>query len=191
MNPNALIVVGAVIVAIIPVVFLAIILTRYVKVGPNQMLVVSGRKVRLPDGTFVGFRFVRGGGTFVLPILEKAEVLSLEVQTIEMPGLRTRTSDGAGIQADCIAQVKIDSNDASVLSAVEYFLGKSAGECTNIVRPVLEKHVLNALSASTAELISQNPASCADAAQKSAAADLAKMGMTIVSLTLRRIRSYP
>jgi len=191
MNSNALIVIAAATVAIGTVVLMAMMLMRYVKVGPSQMLVVSGRKVQLPDGTFAGFRVVRGGGTFVLPILEKAEVLSLEVQTIEMPGLRTRTSDGSGVQADCIAQVKIDSNDASVLSAVEYFLGKSAVECTNIVRPVLEKHVSNALSASTAELISQNPASCADAAQKSAAADLAKMGMTIVSLTLRRIRSYP
>lgn len=189
MNPNALIVIAAVIMAIVTLVLMAMILMRYVKVGPNQMLVVSGRKVQLPNGTFAGFRVVRGGGTFVLPIIEKAEVLSLEVQTIEMPGLRARTSDGAGVQADCVAQVKIDSNDNSVLSAVEYFLGKSAVECTNIVRPVLEKHVSNALSASTAELISQNPASCADAAQKSAAADLAKMGMTIVSLTLRKIRS--
>ena len=43
--------------------------SRYVKVGPNQVLVISGRKHRMqdPDGTVrdVGFRIVKGGGVFV------------------------------------------------------------------------------------------------------------------------------
>src|SRR5690242_21113228 len=44
--------------------FVAIWASRYTKVGPNQVLVISGRKHRIsdPDGTIrdVGFRIVKG-----------------------------------------------------------------------------------------------------------------------------------
>ncbi|MGH7990873.1 MAG: flotillin family protein, partial [Limisphaerales bacterium] len=38
------------------------VLSRYTKVGPNQVLVVSGIQHRAEDGTKVGFRIVKGGG---------------------------------------------------------------------------------------------------------------------------------
>lgn len=42
---------------------------RYVKVGPNEVLVISGqrRKVSETDGTVstVGFRITKGGGAFI------------------------------------------------------------------------------------------------------------------------------
>lgn len=40
----------------------------YAKVVPSLALILSGRKVRLPDGRVVGFRYVKGGGTFDLPV---------------------------------------------------------------------------------------------------------------------------
>jgi len=49
--------------------FIGIWASRYTKVGPNQVLVISGRKHRMmdPDGTAhdIGFRIVKGGGVFV------------------------------------------------------------------------------------------------------------------------------
>jgi flotillin len=66
----------------------AIWASRYTKVGPNQVLVVSGHRHKFvgPDGTvqYRGFRIVKGGGTFVLPVLEKVDVLSLELLTIDV-----------------------------------------------------------------------------------------------------------
>ena len=47
-------------------VFFGIWASRYTKVGPNQVLVISGRKHQMadPDGNVrdVGFRIVKGGG---------------------------------------------------------------------------------------------------------------------------------
>ncbi len=64
------------------VIFAAIWASRYVRVGPNRVLIVSGRQHVRPDGTRRGFRIVRGGGTFVIPVIEKADSLSLEVLNI-------------------------------------------------------------------------------------------------------------
>ncbi|HMP81695.1 MAG TPA: flotillin family protein, partial [Verrucomicrobiota bacterium] len=70
---------GALIVVIF--VFGRIWASRYTKVGPNQVLVISGRKHRMvdPDGTQreIGFRVVKGGGVFVWPVFEKVDIVSL------------------------------------------------------------------------------------------------------------------
>jgi uncharacterized membrane protein YqiK len=79
MNHQLIPILAAAAIVFVTLVFMAIALSRYVKVGPNQVLIVSGRKVQLPDGRCVGFRMVKGGGTFVFPIIERADVLSLEV----------------------------------------------------------------------------------------------------------------
>jgi flotillin len=188
MNPQYTIILLAAFVVLIPFVFMGVWLCRYTKVGPNQVLIVSGRKVQLPDGTFAGFRIVKGGGTFVWPIIERVDVLSLEVTTIEMPRSRAQTAGGRAIEADCIAQIKINSEDASIVAAAEHFLNKRQPEIKNIVRPVLEKHLSEVLGSSSIEETIQNPAACAARVQTSAAADLGKMGLSLISFTIRNTR---
>ncbi len=93
------------VVTIVMVIFLifALVLSRYTKVGPNQVLVVSGCKHRYvdPDGSVQsrGFRIVKGGGTFVCPMMEKVDLLSLELLTIDVQtpgGLHQQRRAGEG-----------------------------------------------------------------------------------------------
>ena len=69
------------VVAIVAVAFFFIMIwaSRYTKVGPNEVLVISGRKHRARDaeGRAItrGFRMVQGGGTFVWPVIEKVDIL--------------------------------------------------------------------------------------------------------------------
>src|ERR1051326_6648847 len=88
----AMVSVGLVIIVII---FMAIWAGRYIKVGPNEVLVVSGRRHRYvdPDGTVQtrGFRLRKGGGTFVIQVIEKVDRLSLELLTIDVEQLQRKT----------------------------------------------------------------------------------------------------
>src|SRR6266566_7936644 len=93
---------------VVVVIFMAIWASRYTKVGPNEVLVVSGRKHRYadPDGTVQnrGFRIVKGGGTFVIPVIEKVDVLSLELLTIDVQTPEVYTSKGVPVKVDGVAQ---------------------------------------------------------------------------------------
>jgi flotillin len=189
MNPPYAVILAVIALVVVMFIFVAIWASRFVKVGPNQVLVVSGRKVQLPDGRFVGYRMVKGGGTFVLPVIERTDVLSLEVITVEMPGSKAQTAGGHAVQADCVAQVKINSDDVSLLAATERFLSKSQPETANIVRPILEKHLSSVLASSSLEAASQNPAACAALVQAAAASDLARMGLSMLGFTMRNARA--
>src|ERR1041385_4441161 len=118
------------------ILFMAIWASRYTKVGPNQVLVVSGRKHRYtdPDGTAQtrGFRVVKGGGSFVIPVLEKVDVLSLELLTIDVQTQEVYTSKGVPVRVDGVAQIKIKGDDISIATAAEQFLSKKTDEIKNV-----------------------------------------------------------
>ena len=186
-------IIGAV-ATILLVVFIFIVIwaSRYTKVGPNQVLVISGRKRKMvdPDGTAreVGFRIVKGGGTFVRPVVEKVDVLSLELLTIDVQTPEVYTSKGVPVRVDGVAQIKVKGDDISIATACEQFLGKSTDEIRNIATQTLEGHLRAILGTMTVEEIYQNRDAFASKVQEVAAGDMANMGLGIVSFTIRDIR---
>ncbi len=188
MNPTIAPFIGMAFVLLIVFVFVMIWGSRYTKCGPNQLLVVSGRKIRLPDGSFAGFRVVKGGGTFILPVIEKVDYLSLEAIPVELAKTRTQVAGGQPVEVNAVGQVKIGGGDASIAAAIENFLTRSPEEFKNIVRPILEKHL--SLVFGTAELkqVESNPALVADRVQTAAANDLNRLGLQIVSFSIKNVR---
>jgi flotillin len=169
-------------------VFFLVWASRYTKVGPNQVLVISGRKYRLPSGDTVGFRIVKGGGTFVWPVLEKVDFLSLEIMTIDVKTPEVYTIKGVPVLVDGVAQVKVRGDDVSVRTAAEQFLSKDATEIERVALQTLEGHLRAILGTLTVEEIYQNRDAFAGKVQEVAAGDMANMGLQIVSFTIRDIR---
>jgi flotillin len=178
------------VIVIIVVFFLLVymVFSRYTKVGPNQVLIVSGRKHSLEDGSQIGFRIVKGGGTFVMPIFEKVDLLSLELLTIDVQTPEVYTSKGVPVKVDGVAQIKVKGDDISIRTAAEQFLGKAQDEIRNIATQTLEGHLRAILGTMTVEEIYQNRDAFASKVQEVAAGDMANMGLTIVSFTIRDIR---
>ena len=182
------------IMAVVLVLMLSLLVwaSRYTKVGPNQVLVVSGRKHRVaePDGTIVerGFRIVKGGGTFVMPVIEKVDLLSLELLTIDVQTPEVYTSKGVPVKVDGVAQIKVKGDDISIATAAEQFLSKATEDIKNIATQTLEGHLRAILGTMTVEDIYQNRDAFASKVQEVAAGDMANMGLSIVSFTIRDIR---
>jgi flotillin len=185
------IIAGAVLGVVILLVFVAV-MSRYTKVGPNEVLVASGMRHKYvdPDGTVSkrGFRIKKGGGTFVVPILEKVDILSLELMTIDVQTPEVYTSKGVPVKVDGVAQVKIKGDDISIATAAEQFLSKTTDEIKSVAMQTLEGHLRAILGTMTVEDIYQNRDAFASKVQEVAAGDMANMGLGIVSFTIRDIR---
>src|SRR5258706_15505303 len=104
LGPTTLVIAGVAAFVFVLFMFIAIWASRYTKVGPNQVLVISGRRHRItdPDGAShdVGFRIVKGGGVFVWPVYEKVDILSLEFLTIDAQTPEVYTSKGVPVKVD-------------------------------------------------------------------------------------------
>src|SRR5882672_286966 len=179
-------------IVIVIIIFMAIWAGRYTKVGPNQVLIVSGRKHRMADAEgaiqFRGFRVVKGGGTFVIPVIEKVDLLSLELLTIDVQTPEVYTSKGVPVRVDGVAQIKVKGDDISIATAAEQFLSKTTDEIKNVATQTMEGHLRAILGTMTVEDIYQNRDAFASKVQEVAAGDMANMGLGIVSFTIRDIR---
>lgn len=167
--------------------------SRYVKAGPNEALIISGRRYKYRDPTTGqimtrAFRIVKGGGTFVLPVLERLDRLSLEIMTLDVLTPKVYTFHGVPVTVDGVAQVKIKGDEVSIATAAEQFLSKSMDEIRNVALQTLEGHLRAILGTMTVEEIYKDRDAFAQRVQEVAAADLANMGLGIVSFTIRDIR---
>ena len=167
-------------------ILISIFVGRYVKVGPDEALIVSGRKKKLPNGQVVGFRIVRGGATFVWPIFEISKTISLRIMPLDVNS-SAYTSQGVQVTVDGIAQVKIDSSQEAIATAAEQFLSLKEDEIKRIATQTLEGHLRSIVGNLTVEEINQNRDAFAQKVQELAAGDLANMGLRIISFTIREI----
>ena len=165
---------------------------RYKKVGPNQVMIISGRKLKIKtsDGRAeeVGFRIRRGGGAFILPLVEKVDLLSLEIITLDITTPEVYTRPGVPIVVDGVAQVKIGGDDNSIRTAAEQFLGMTTLQIKDIALQTVEGHLRAIVGTMTVEEIYQNRDQFASSVQEVAVSDLANMGLKIVSFTLKDVR---
>ena len=84
--------------------------------------------------------------------------------------------------------IKIGSSVEEIATAAEQFLGKTREELENEAREVLEGHLRSILGSMTVEEIYQNRDKFSQSVQEVASVDLAKMGLIIVSFTIKEVR---
>jgi flotillin len=166
--------------------------SRLKKVGPNEVLVISGRGERRVT-TVAGevrrrYRIVTGGSAFIWPVLERVDVLSLELMTIEVRTEEVYTVKGVPVTVDGVAQIKIGSDDVSIATAAERFLSKSRAEILHVAHETLAGHLRAILGTLTVEEIYRERDKFAQQVQETSGPDLANMGLTIDSFVIKNIQ---
>jgi len=186
--------IGFVVIGILVIFFLLVWLVAHnmMKAGPNEVLVISGRRrwIKRQDGSrfLVGFRMLKGGRTFVWPVFERVDRLSLELMTLDVRTPEVYTSKGVPIIVDGVAQIKIKGDDISIATAAEQFLSMGINQIRDIALQTVEGHLRAILGTLTVEETYSNRDAFAAKVQEVASSDLANMGLTIISFTIRDIR---
>jgi flotillin len=167
----------------------AVYASRVRKVGPNEVLVISGRKHRNREtGESEPYRIVKGGRAFIWPILERVDILLLEIMTIEVTTDDVYTSQGVAVTLEGVAQIKIGSDNISIRTAAERFLSKSRAEVINVAHETLAGHLRAIIGTLTVEEIYRERDKFAQSVQDVSASDLANMGLAIDSFVIKDVR---
>ncbi|MEL7633974.1 flotillin family protein [Sporomusa sphaeroides] len=165
---------------------------RYKTVGPDEAMLVTGSFLAgadvLTDETGRKIKIVRGGGAFILPIFQQADKLSLLSHKLDVTTPEVYTEQGVPVMADGVAIIKVGSAVEDVATAAEQFMGKSTEALKIEAQEVLEGHLRAILGTMTVEEVYRNRDRFAQEVQSVAARDLKKMGLSIVSFTIKDVR---
>jgi flotillin len=150
------------------------------KAGPHEALIVYGMR---------GTRVIKGRGTIIIPMIEIAKQISLELMSFDVaPQQDLYTKQGVAVTVEAVAQIKIKSDPESIQTAAEQLLTKSEEERQALIRLVMEGHLRGIIGQLTVEEIVKEPEMVGDRFRSTCAADMSKMGLEVVSFTIKEVR---
>ncbi|HCY8953303.1 TPA: flotillin family protein [Enterococcus faecalis] len=182
-----------IIIAVLVLLMLLIVfVSKYQTAKPDEALIISGsylgsKNVHVDEGGNK-IKIVRGGGAFVLPVFQRSNRISLLSSKLDVSTPEVYTEQGVPVMCDGTSIIKIGSSVEEIATAAEQFLGKTTEELENEAREVLEGHLRSILGSMTVEEIYQNRDKFSQSVQEVASVDLAKMGLVIVSFTIKEVR---
>ena len=157
----------------------ALIANLYRKVGPNEALIVYG---------FGGTKVVKGSGKVIWPMIQQSRELSLELMSFDVaPTQDLYTNQGVAVNVEAVAQIKVKSDPVSILTASEQFLSMDYAAMQGLIRLVMEGHLRGIVGQLTIENIVKEPEMVADRMRANVAEDMSKMGLEVVSFTIREV----
>src|SRR5271168_634485 len=178
MTNNIVLIVGLGVLVLI--FFMGMIAKMYRKAGPNEALIVYG---------FRGPRVITGHGTVIFPMVENCRELSLELMSFDVaPQQDLYTKQGVAVTVEAVAQIKVRSDQPSILTAAEQFLSKAPQQREGLIRLVMEGHLRGIIGQLSVEQIVKEPEMVGERMRDTCANDLTKMGLEVISFTIKEIR---
>jgi len=167
---------------------------RYKKAGPDEALIVFGRrkllgrKVKSESGETEGFRIIRGGGTFVWPAWEQYEILSLRMMTLEIDLPHVYTIQGIPINVKAVAQVKVRGDVDHIRRAAEGFLGLPVDDVQATIKETVAGHLRGIVGTLTVEELYREQKIFQEKVRDEAHTDLDGMGFEFRSFVFQAIQ---
>jgi uncharacterized membrane protein YqiK len=150
--------------------------------APNEALLISGSK-RQSQGT--QFRIVTGHGCFVVPVKQKARVLSLALREAEIVE-ECITTQGIRLNVRAVAAFKVGDDQASIANAARRFLSEQ-DRMEVLVGRVFAGHLRSIIGGLTVENIIRERDRVAQEVKDGSHSEMEKLGIVVDALEIQEI----
>jgi flotillin len=150
--------------------------------APNEALLISGSK-RRREAT--EFRIVTGHGSFVVPIKQKARILSLALREAEIVE-DCITNQGIRLKVRAVAAFKVGDDHASIANAARRFLSEQ-DRMEVLVGRVFAGHLRSIVGGLTVEQIIRERDRVAQEVKDGSHAEMEKLGIVVDALEIQEI----
>jgi len=176
----------------------------YHKAPPTEALVVTGVGHRKP-------KVVSGRGAFVIPILQRADSITMRVMKLDIktPMTGVKTNEGVPLWIDSVVTVQVYSSSSTVTqeeitaagchtrdeyiaqrqqAAISNFLGMKESDIDSKVNDVLQGNLREIVSEMTIDELLTKRKDFATRVMENARPDLAKVGLEVVTFNIQDIQ---
>ncbi|MDQ2728563.1 MAG: SPFH domain-containing protein [Actinomycetota bacterium] len=150
---------------------------------PNEAILVSGSKHRDPGGP--QFRIVTGHGCFVLPIKQRANILSLALREAEIVE-ECVSKQGIRLQMRAVAVFKVGDDQQSIANAGRRFLSEQ-NKMEELVGRVFSGHLRSIVGGLTVEEIIRERDRVAQEIKEGSHPEMEKLGLVVDSLQIQEV----
>lgn len=165
-----------------------IVSRNYIKVAPNEVLVIYGRRYKTPDGKGMqGYRLVTGGAAFVIPLLEKCHILPTSAFQVKFSVTKVPSEQGVRVTVNAVATLKVGSDHEMLNEAVKRFLDENLAGIQRFAQEVLEGGLRGVVATMTVEQLVKNRTEFGAKVQETVTGDLQKLGLIVDNFLIQDI----
>lgn len=148
---------------------------------PNEVLILSGRS------TSKGYRYVRGGRAWRMPLIEKVDRIDLTNMIIDLQVHGAYSRGGIPLNVQGVANIKVAGHEPVLDKAVERLMGKGRAEIMRIAKDVLEGNLRGVLAKLTPEEVNDDKLAFAENLRDEAEEDLAALGLILDNMKIQNV----
>ncbi|MCP4222145.1 MAG: flotillin family protein [Actinomycetia bacterium] len=154
---------------------------------PNRVAVISGRKRTLSDGRTVGYRVLKGGRTYRVPMLERVDWVELNTMPIEVSVTNAFSKGAIPLNVQGIANVKVSSTESLLSNSVERFLDTDQDHIAQIAKETLEANLRGVLATLTPEEVNEDRLKFSQTLIEEADDDVKVLGLELDTLKIQNV----
>ena len=160
------------------------VLSRYRRCKPNQVLVVYGKT----GGEKKSAKLYHGGAAFVLPIIQSYDVLSMEPMQIDCKLIGALSSQNIRIDVPTTITVAISTNPEIMQNAAERLLEMDTESTENLITDIVYGQMRLIIAEMTIEKLNSDRDEFLDKARKNIDNELNKLGLYLLNINISDIR---
>jgi flotillin len=161
--------------------------TLYYICQPSEILIFAGSKKKVSTSKDVGYRLVKGGSSFRVPLIEQAFRMDLTNMIIDLKVVNAYSKGGIPLTVEGVANIKIAGEEPTIHNAIERLLGKTRKEIEQLAKETLEGNLRGVLASLTPEQANDDQIAFAKSLLEEAEDDLEKLGLVLDSLQIQKI----
>ena len=174
--------------AVVLIALVIFLMSRFLCIcRPNEILVISGRKHKLPDGSTVGYKVLHGGRSFRLPIIEEVNRMDMRLIPVMVEVQNSYSRGGIPLEVHAIANVKVASDPLHVRNAIERLLSMSPRQIGAVAQQTLEGVLREVVAELTPEEVNEDRLKFAETLVKNAKDDFEKLGLELDVLKVQSV----
>ncbi len=154
---------------------------------PNRVAIISGRTKQTLDGRTVGYRAIKGGRAFRVPLLESVSWMDLNNIPLEVSVLNAYSKGAIPLNVQGIANVKVSSNDSLLSNSVERFLNVPHQSIAQIAKETLEANLRGVLATLTPEEVNEDRLKFSQFLIEEADDDIKTLGLELDVLKIQNV----
>ncbi|MET9293633.1 SPFH domain-containing protein [Streptomyces sp. NPDC003077] len=150
--------------------------------APNEALLISGSKRQAQD---TQFRIVTGHGCFVMPVKQKARILSLALREAEIAE-DCVTKQGIRLNVRAVTVFKVGDDPVSIANAARRFLSEQH-RMEELVGRIFSGHLRSIVGGLTVEQIIRERDRVAQEVKEGSHTEMEKLGIVVDALQIQEI----
>jgi len=182
MNAELLVAAAGMLILIIGIALTVVRCVR--KCPPNHAMIITGVGASTGGSSY---KIIIGGNAFVLPLVQQMNLINLSVHKTTAALSTVYSKDSIPICASATLHFKIIPTPIGIVMAAPALLGKTDDEMAAVVENIVERPFIAILQRLTAKELKGSYSDLADEIMKDSRTDLEKIGVELVSCTIRSI----